>query len=107
MTVRRTPVPQRDAAPGTPSEPAFADDGAERPVGVEPWSGEEMPTGTASSHDLRAPGYAADTLATDSVDWDEQTEAEPAERGAPAENVGTSLPPEPEPLEISADDERN
>jgi hypothetical protein len=107
MTVRRTPVPPRDAAPGTQSEPEFADDGAELPVGVEPWSGEEMPTGTASSHDLRAPGYAADALASDSVDWDEQTGAEPAERGAPGELVGTSLPPEPEPLEISADDERN
>jgi hypothetical protein len=97
MTVRRTPLPPRDAALGIESEPEFADDGAELPLGVEPWSGEEMPAGTASSHDLRAPGYAPDPLAAETVDWDEST-AHPA---------GTSLPPEPESLEISADDERN
>jgi hypothetical protein len=98
MTVRRTPVPARDAALGTEREPEFADDDAELPLGVEPWSGDEMPTGTASSHDLRAPGYAPDPLAADTVDWEEPTAADP---------TGTSLPPEPESLEISADDERN
>ena len=25
------------------------------PIGVEPWSGDDMPLGTASSHDLHAP----------------------------------------------------
>jgi hypothetical protein len=99
MTVRHTPHPPPDAALGTASEPEFADDGAELPLGVEPWSGEEMPTGTASSHDLRAPGYAPDPLAADGVDWDEPT--------ADAHPAATSLPPEPESLEISADDERN
>jgi hypothetical protein len=33
----------------------FEDAGApELPVGIEPWTGEDMPAGTASSHDLRA-----------------------------------------------------
>jgi hypothetical protein len=98
MTVRRTPVPARDAALETESEPEFADGDAELPLGVEPWSGDEMPTGTASSHDLHAPGYAPEPLPADSGDWEEPTTADPA---------GTSLPPEPESLEISADDERN
>jgi hypothetical protein len=105
MTVRRTPIPPRDAALGTEPEPEFADDGAELPFGVEPWSGEEMPTGTASSHDLHAPGYAPEPFASDAVEGDDLPGDEAVE--PPGELAATSLPPEPEPLEISADDERN
>lgn len=105
MTVRRTPVPPREAALGTESEPESVDDGAELPVGVQPWSGEEMPTGTASSHELRAPGYAPEPPANDALDGDEREGAEAIEGSG--ELAATSLPPEPEPLELSADDERN
>lgn len=104
MTVGRTPAPPRDAALGTEPEPEFADDDAELPLGVEPWSGEEMPTGTASSHALHAAGYAPEPFASDAGE-DEPTSAEPA--APPDDLAAPSLPPEPAPLEISADDERN
>jgi hypothetical protein len=104
MTVARTPAPPRDAALGTEPEPEFADDDAELPLGVEPWSGEEMPTGTASSHPLHAAIHAPEPFAGDAGD-DELTSAEPA---ALADDLAApSLPPEPAPLDISADDERN
>jgi len=105
MTVRRTPAPPPDAGFGSELEPEFTDDGAELPLGVEPWSGDEMPTGTASSHDLHAPGDALEPLASDSVEGNDETSDEHGE--SPGELAATSLPPEPEPLEISADDERN
>lgn len=47
------------------SEPSTGEDGAqlsddELPGGIEPWAGEAMPEGTASSHDLLAPQYERD-----------------------------------------------
>jgi hypothetical protein len=89
MTLRRTPAPPRDAARVAATEPAAPSaDGAlldndELPLGVEPWSGEEMPTGTASSRELYAP------------------EAEHSAEAAP------SLAPDHEPQELSPDEERN
>ncbi len=38
------------------ARPSDAD--SELPIGIEPWTGEEMPEGTASSHDLHAPRSA-------------------------------------------------
>jgi hypothetical protein len=37
------------------------------PVGVEPWSGEAMPEGRTSSHDLRAPGSSRDAASLSSI----------------------------------------
>jgi hypothetical protein len=54
------------------------------PDGVEPWSGEEMPAGTASSHDLRAP-----------------------EDGGQGASLPPSLAPEAPLEELSAGDELN
>jgi hypothetical protein len=105
MTARRTPVPPRNTA--FEAEPAFAGEEAELPLGVEPWSGEEMPAGTASSHDLHAPRHTSDPFAHEAAG------AEALESGAEgvvsAELPAPSLPPEAEPstLEISPDDELN
>jgi hypothetical protein len=44
--------------------PPSGDDQPELPQGVEPWTGAEMPEGTASSHDLHAP--APETASFDS-----------------------------------------
>jgi hypothetical protein len=106
MTLRRTPAPPRDArdaatqieAPDAAAE--LLEDEA-LPLGVEPWSGEEMPSGTASSRDLYALGYGPDPATSDAFDGD-APEAEPA-----AELAAPSLAPDPESLEISADEERN
>jgi hypothetical protein len=62
---------------------------ADLPLGVEPWTGEDMPVGTASSHDLRAPGEPSSESA-----WGETADLEPP--ASPA-SIAESLPPE-EPL---------
>lgn len=43
----------------TASEPSELAEPAELPAGIEPWTGDDMPEGTASSHDLHAPSDAA------------------------------------------------
>ncbi len=50
------PPPEPEAAYEAPAlaEPLVAND-SELPEGIEPWSGEPLPEGTASSHDLSAP----------------------------------------------------
>src|SRR3954454_13431084 len=42
---------------GAPQE---ASTGEELPTGIEPWAGDDMPEGTASSHDLQAPDSQRD-----------------------------------------------
>lgn len=57
--------------PGVPSsaavEPCAPEDAVEGlPEGVEPWNGEDLPEGTASNHDLVAPGAGPTTVRPDS-----------------------------------------
>jgi len=99
--VRRTPAPTRPVL-GDSTTP---EEDAELPLGVEPWSGEDMPTGTASSHDLFAPGHAPERFEDGALDGDARLAVD--ESDAIGELEPASLPPEREPLEISADDERN
>jgi hypothetical protein len=123
MTARRTPVPPRVDARDDDPDAAFSDDEAALPLGVEPWSGSEMPTGTASSHDLHAPGYGpdssgSDVLGEEAVGGLEGDTLQGFDTGplgatpdgeAPADLAAKSLPPDAEPstLEISPDEERN
>jgi hypothetical protein len=72
------------------------DDAAELPLGVEPWTGEDMPAGTASSHEWLAGGEL--DLGASSV---------PARDGQSASPPSTSLPPEPEPEPIGEADALN
>src|SRR5688572_28739313 len=71
MALRRVPSSSSEPQPVAPAAdaelagedqlPAEALDAEEElPLGVEPWSGSEMPQGTASSHDLHAPLDDAD-----------------------------------------------
>ena len=43
------------AAPDAPARRRASNDDDELPSGVEPWSGDSLPAGSASSHDLHAP----------------------------------------------------
>ena len=43
------------AAPDAPARRRASNDDDELPSGVEPWSGDSLPAGIASSHDLHAP----------------------------------------------------
>lgn len=109
MTVRRPPLPPRDADLGVEPEPSTVDDDSALPLGVEPWSGDDMPRGTASSHDLQAAGRGRHGFA-DAGDegWGDEltTDGQGAEPPAGA-IAATSLPPEAEPDPISTDDARN
>lgn len=125
MTARRTPLPP-PAVAALGDERELDDDEADAvlPLGVEPWSGADMPTGTASSHDLRAPGSGARRLALDSLEpaelgadptgATETTETtDSAEPDAGADVMAAGLPPSLAPehqqqlLEVTDDDERN
>lgn len=111
MTARRTPAPPRAAALDETLAAELEGDAEELPLGVEPWSGEEMPAGTASSHALHAPGYAPEPIANDAFEAD-AFDAEVLDRATDAEppaELAASLPPEPEAstLELSPDEERN
>jgi hypothetical protein len=68
------------------------------PFGVEPWSGEDMPAGTASSHELLAP--SGDELLGSSLPPPDRFEVTARHEAQPAEASGLSpsLPPEPEPI---------
>lgn len=48
-------------------EAAASNDAEELPSGIEPWGGEAMPEGTASSHDLHAPAAQRDPGSVSSV----------------------------------------
>ena len=106
MTVRRTPTPPRVLAPDDDATLDLEDDG-ELPLGVEPWSGEDMPTGTASSHNLFAAGGATALPVNDGLEAGDEL-ALGAEIEPPlSELATTSRPPAPYPLDTSPDDERN
>jgi hypothetical protein len=68
------------------------------PLGVEPWSGQDMPAGTASSHELLAP--SEDELLGSSLPPPDRFEVTAGHEAQPAEasGVSPSLPPEPEPI---------
>lgn len=57
---RRVLERARVAATSPSADAAAASNDSELPEGIEPWSGEELPEGTASSHDLHAPAAEAD-----------------------------------------------
>jgi hypothetical protein len=79
------------------------DDDAELPLGVEPWSGDEMPAGRASSHGLLA--ASPDPLAPGEAALDAEPALDsPAPSSAPA---APTHPPDEAPLLTSAADELN
>jgi hypothetical protein len=86
---RSAPGADERTRPGAAEEGSLEDE-RELPLGVEPWSGDEMPAGTASSHDLRAP-RAGDRELDASTPLEE--DAADAALGSPP-----SSPPEPEPI---------
>jgi hypothetical protein len=61
--VRQADAPAQAAPAANTSEAAAVND-SELPDGIEPWSGEPLPEGTASSHDLHAPGAEDDAAAS-------------------------------------------
>jgi hypothetical protein len=113
MTLRRASAPPNDGAlsdelladlAALDAEPPLADD-SELPLGVEPWTGDDMPAGRASSHDLLAPSH-------DLLGEHEPLAEEPAPSRAPepasvAPPEASSPPPEEEPLLETAADELN
>lgn len=103
MEHRRPPAPPRADALDEVVEPAASGPDAELPIGVEPWRGEEMPTGTASSHGLHG---GSRELPAEPVDPGDDGAGAGADDGAD-EPLAASLPPEPDPVAISADDELN
>jgi hypothetical protein len=78
MALRRSPpeFPEDIALEPPPARPA-ADDQDALPLGIEPWSGDDMPVGTASSHDLHAP--VADGLGPDDELSPSPDQASPAD----------------------------
>lgn len=82
------------------------EDGA-LPFGVQPWSGEEMPAGTASSHERLAP--AALELLGSSLSLTECFDGQVGHEPSVAEDPGIapSLPPEAEPEPMGETDELN
>jgi hypothetical protein len=77
------------------------------PFGVEPWSGEDMPAGTASSHELLAPSEE-ESLGS-SLPSPNGFEATTGHEAQPPEDPGLSpsLPPESEPEPSGEADELN
>jgi hypothetical protein len=73
------------------------EDVLELPLGVEPWSGEDMPAGTASSHARLATAVGELDLGA----------AAPADSDDDAQDLPPSLAPEPEPEPIGSCDELN
>jgi hypothetical protein len=90
-----------------PDEDEDEDADGALPCGVEPWSGEDMPAGTASSHELLAP--SEDELLDASLPPPDQFEAPMGHEGRPAEDPGLSpsLPPESGPEPIGENEELN
>jgi len=96
----RAPLAPAGAAPdadGAALDPSESD--TELPLGVEPWTGEEMPAGRASSHEWLAPDLGAPEL-----DPAPSAPAEPPSMPAPP---SFASPPDEEPLLETAADELN
>lgn len=104
MSLRRdTPRPP---PPGSTLEFELDEDDADDalPFGVEPWSGEDMPAGTASSHERLSPPSGDLELGSSRPPPADVEGAAPA-----SEDAGAlpSLPPESDPEPIGASDELN
>jgi hypothetical protein len=92
--------PSFDTNPGTSAPLDEPDDGdGELPIGVEPWSGDDMPAGRASSHGL----LAAMDPAFDAPPPLSARPSSPADAALPS----PSGPPGEEPLIVVAADELN
>jgi hypothetical protein len=91
------PVPSNEGN----ADGALADD-PELPLGVEPWTGDEMPAGRASSHDLLTPRAEPFAAELDPFAPDPAPSAPPAGTRYPS-----SPPPDEEPLIETAADELN